>query len=249
VGQKVHPTGFRLIILQKYFSYWYALKKNYLILSQEDYKFRKKIERIFSPFLSIAKIEINRKKKKNQENIDLVLYTLFPEEKEILQKILDSLKKEKNLLIPLVFFDSQKNEINEKKLLLILIFVLKQIIRNFIYFFHKNQKYLKFKIKFFKNVFESGSLIGQYIGEQLKKRVTYRRILKLTILKVKQTGFFKGVKIQLSGRLNGLEIARTEWKKEGQLSLQTLASTIDYNKQNINTIYGIIGVKIWLFNI
>ena len=101
-------------------------------------------------------------------------------------------------------------------------------------------------LKFIKNRFEDSILIAKYIAEQLEKRTPFRRAIKQTIKKVEKSEI-KGIKIQLSGRLNGVEIARSEWKREGKVPLHTLRAKIDYTHQFAETIYGLIGIKVWLF--
>ena len=110
----------------------------------------------------------------------------------------------------------------------------------------KNKKEYSIAIQFINNPFKDPVLIAKYIEEQLKKRTTFRRVIKQTIQKVKRTTA-KGVKIQISGRLNGAEIARSEWKRYGRIPLHTLVAQIDYATQIVHTVDGIIGIKVWLF--
>jgi small subunit ribosomal protein S3 len=110
----------------------------------------------------------------------------------------------------------------------------------------KYGKNYSISINFIKNPFEDASLIGKYIGEQLEKRVPFRRAVKQAIKKVQLTDL-KGIKIQVSGRLNGIEMARSEWKRDGSVPLHTLRAKIDYSSQRAETIYGTIGIKVWLF--
>ena len=102
-------------------------------------------------------------------------------------------------------------------------------------------------INFIKNPFEDADLIARFIAEQLEKRTPFRRAVKLTIKKVQRTEM-KGIKVQVSGRLNGIEIARSEWKRDGRVPLHTLKAKIDYTQQIADTIYGVIGIKVWLFS-
>jgi small subunit ribosomal protein S3 len=90
------------------------------------------------------------------------------------------------------------------------------------------------------------SIIGQAIAEQLERRMPFRRVIKQTIEKVIQNPEVKGIKIFVSGRLNGSEMAREEWLKKGSLPLQTIRANIDYAQVNAYTIYGVIGVKVWI---
>jgi small subunit ribosomal protein S3 len=90
------------------------------------------------------------------------------------------------------------------------------------------------------------SVIAQAVAEQLERRMPFRRVIKQTIEKVIQNPEAKGIKIFVSGRLNGSEMAREEWLKKGSLPLQTIRANIDYAQVNAHTIYGVIGVKVWV---
>lgn len=97
-----------------------------------------------------------------------------------------------------------------------------------------------------KKVNLNASLIGDLVVKQLEERVAFRRAIR-EALQAAQEENVKGIKIQVSGRLNGAEMARTEWIREGRVPLQTLRADIDYCKKEANTIYGVLGVKVWLF--
>lgn len=90
------------------------------------------------------------------------------------------------------------------------------------------------------------TLLGQKIAEQLEKRVAFRRVMKQSIQQARAAGA-EGIKIQIAGRLNGAEIARSEWAREGRVPLQTLKANIDYCYATAQTIYGILGIKIWIY--
>jgi small subunit ribosomal protein S3 len=89
-------------------------------------------------------------------------------------------------------------------------------------------------------------LIAEYIAQQLERRVSFRRVVRQAIQRA-QRADVQGIKIQVSGRLNGAEIARTEWTREGRVPLHTLRADIDYDYRTAKTIYGILGVKVWVF--
>ncbi len=89
-------------------------------------------------------------------------------------------------------------------------------------------------------------LIAEYITQQLERRVSFRRVVRQAIQRA-QRAEVQGIKIQISGRLNGAEIARTEWVREGRVPLHTLRADIDYAYRTALTIYGILGVKVWVF--
>ncbi len=90
------------------------------------------------------------------------------------------------------------------------------------------------------------ALIGQNIALQLEKRVSFRRAMKKSVVSALRFGA-KGIKIRVSGRLGGAEIARSEWYREGRVPLHTLRADIDYGTANSNTTFGIIGVKVWVY--
>ncbi|PPJ63852.1 30S ribosomal protein S3 [Cuspidothrix issatschenkoi] len=89
-------------------------------------------------------------------------------------------------------------------------------------------------------------LIAEYIAQQLERRVSFRRVVRQAIQRAQRAGV-QGIKVQVSGRLNGAEIARTEWTREGRVPLHTLRADIDYSYCTAKTIYGILGIKVWVF--
>jgi len=102
------------------------------------------------------------------------------------------------------------------------------------------------------NVFEvekvdlNASLLADLVADQLEKRIAFRRAIREALQRAQKQNV-TGIKIQVSGRLNGAEIARSEWIREGRVPLQTLRADIDYATQEANTIYGVLGIKVWLF--
>ncbi len=90
------------------------------------------------------------------------------------------------------------------------------------------------------------ALIAEYIGQQLERRVSFRRVVRQAMQRAQRAGV-KGIKVQVSGRLNGAEIARTEWTREGRVPLHTLRADIDYCYRTAQTTYGILGIKVWVF--
>ena len=89
-------------------------------------------------------------------------------------------------------------------------------------------------------------LVAESICQQLEKRVMFRRAMKRAVTSAMRAGAL-GVKVMVSGRLNGAEIARTEWYREGRVPLHTLRADIDYGTYEAHTTYGVIGVKVWIF--
>ncbi|MCF6202353.1 MAG: 30S ribosomal protein S3 [Methylococcaceae bacterium] len=90
------------------------------------------------------------------------------------------------------------------------------------------------------------TLVAEGIAQQLEKRIMYRRAMKRAVTNTMRLGA-EGVKINVAGRLNGAEIARGEWYREGRVPLHTLRADIDYGTAEANTTYGIIGIKVWIF--
>jgi small subunit ribosomal protein S3 len=91
------------------------------------------------------------------------------------------------------------------------------------------------------------TIVARNVIDQLERRMPFRRVLKQTIEKVIQNTDVKGAKIRVSGRLNGSEMARTEWLRKGSLPLQKIRANIDYAQENAHTTYGVIGVKVWIY--
>jgi small subunit ribosomal protein S3 len=89
-------------------------------------------------------------------------------------------------------------------------------------------------------------LVADGIAQQIEKRVMFRRAMKRAVMSTMRSGAL-GIKVRLSGRLNGSEIARTEWSREGRIPLHTFRADIDYGLAEARTTYGVIGVKVWIF--
>lgn len=92
----------------------------------------------------------------------------------------------------------------------------------------------------------SAVLLGDVIASQIERRIAYRRAVKIGVQKAMESGA-KGVKVQIAGRLNGVEIARNEFFKDGNIPLHTLRADIDFAKVQAKTAYGIIGIKVWVY--
>jgi small subunit ribosomal protein S3 len=110
-----------------------------------------------------------------------------------------------------------------------------------------SDKKVQIKIKEIKKPEADAQLIALNVARQLVSRGSFRRSMKMAVSKAMQNGA-QGVKIRLSGRIGGAEIARSEWMKEGRIPLHTLRSDIDYGFTTANTSFGVIGVKVWVYN-
>jgi small subunit ribosomal protein S3 len=89
-------------------------------------------------------------------------------------------------------------------------------------------------------------LVAEGVAQQLERRIMFRRAMKRAVTNAMRLGAL-GIKIQVSGRLNGAEIARSEWTREGRVPLHTLRANIDYGTAEAKTTYGVIGIKVWIF--
>lgn len=207
VGQKTHPLGFRLGIIQEHRSSWYSKLNQYSALLEEDNKIRTYLNKLTKQ-ASISNIFINRNGLNDQ--IELNIETgrpgaLVGDEGLGVQTLLKKIKK----MLP---FN-------------------RQVIINIIEVEKVNL---------------NASLIGDLVVKQLEDRVAFRRAIR-EAMQCAQEDQVSGIKIQVSGRLNGAEIARSEWIREGRVPLQTLRADIDYATKEANTIYGVLGIKVWLF--
>lgn len=106
---------------------------------------------------------------------------------------------------------------------------------------------LKFEIKEVKDPWASASLSAQWVTQQIEKRMPYRRILKQVLEKILATKGIQGARVEVAGRLGGVEIARTEWLKKGRLPRQNLRANIDYAQATAHCTYGAVGIKVWIY--
>ena len=120
---------------------------------------------------------------------------------------------------------------------------LKSVVRDLL----KKKISVRIEIQEVKNPEASASITAEFIADQIEKRIPYRRIMKQTLSKVMANKDVKGSKIQIGGRLDGAEIARSEHLEEGSLPLQTLRADIDFAKATAITTYGTVGVKVWIY--
>ncbi len=98
-----------------------------------------------------------------------------------------------------------------------------------------------------RNFEASAKLVAQSIAEQIERRIPFRRTIKKAIERTMQNKQVKGIKVAMAGRLDGAEMARTEWLSDGKIPLQTLRADIDFAKYNAHTTYGVVGIKVWIY--
>lgn len=106
---------------------------------------------------------------------------------------------------------------------------------------------IRIEIREVKNPWLSASLSAQWVAQQIEKRVSFRRILKQAVDKIITQKGAEGCRVEVAGRLDGNEIARTEWLKKGKLPRQTLRADIDYAQERARCSYGTIGIKVWIY--
>ena len=206
MGQKVHPKGFRLGVIQSWDSQWYAPPKYYADLVLEDRLIREFIKRkLFNA--GISKIEIWRKAQLIQINVHSVRPGI------VVGKGGQGLETLKNQVIDLIHRKDVVVQIN-------VIEVAKADI--------------------------DAQLTSEAIAQQLERRVAFRKAMKQAMQRAMRAGA-KGIKVMVSGRLGGNDIARTEWLREGAIPLHTLRADIDYGFGIAKTIFGVIGVKVWIY--
>lgn len=203
MGQKIHPTGFRLAVTRNWGSRWYAGNTEFAGMLNEDLKVRAYLKKKLKN-ASVGRIIIERPAK----NARITIYSSRPgvvigkkgEDIEVLKKDLGQL-----MGVPV----------------------------------HVN-------IEEIRKPEADAQLIADSIAQQLEKRIMFRRAMKRAIQNAMRLGV-QGIKIMSSGRLNGIEIARTEWYREGRVPLHTLRADIDYGFGEADTTYGIIGIKVWVY--
>ena len=247
MGQKTNSNLFRLVINNKYLSTWYSKKNEYAKLLQEDNNFKKQIVNNFQEYFTISKLELERKESTIKKIITFKLSLLCPKETDFYSKAYTffSTQKYKASKRIAAIFDLNDESLLDFSILMkqMAKFLKRKTLQQLSKLNKENIYFLK--ITFLQNPYLDCALIAKLIGEQIQKRVSYRKVIKQTIDNLKLSGI-KGAIIVISGRLNGVEMARTEITRYGRVPLHTLKANIDYYQYNVETIYGIIGLKIWI---
>lgn len=122
---------------------------------------------------------------------------------------------------------------------------IKNLLTNLKKFLPANRQ-ITIKVSEVEKISLNAALLGDLVVKQLEDRIPFRRAIREAMQQAQESNV-SGIKIQVSGRLNGAEIARSEWFREGRVPLQTLRADIDYATKEANTIYGILGIKVWVF--
>lgn len=203
MGQKTHPTGFRVGIIKPWVSSWYAKIKEYGQFVAEDAKIRKFIKKKLYT-AGVSRILIARK----AQNTTITVITAKPG----------------------IVVGRNGQGIEE----------LKQAVSKYI------NRPVILNVVEVARINADAQLVSEAIAQQLEKRVAFRRAMKQAMQRTMRSGA-QGIKVMVSGRLGGAEIARSEWAKEGRIPLQTLRADVDYGFAEADTMMGKIGVKVWIF--
>ena len=203
MGQKTHPKGFRVGIIQPWESTWFAKKDDYAEFVAEDAKLRKYIKkRLYTA--GISRINIARK----AQNVIITVVTAKP-----------------GIVVGRGGQGIEELRADVAKLI---------------------KKNVTIDVVEVARIDADAQLVSESIALQLEKRIAFRRAMKQAVQRTMRAGV-QGIKIMVSGRLGGAEIARSEWVKEGRIPLQTLRADVDYGFAEADTIMGKIGVKVWIF--
>lgn len=206
MGQKVHPTGFRLGISTDWTSKWYAEGRHYAEFLNTDLEIRNYLRSKLSQ-ASVSRIQIERPAR----SAFIIIHTARP-------GIVIGKKGED--------VEALRSEVAKRMGL--------------------NINNVKITIEEIRKPEIDAYLVAESIAQQLERRIMFRRAMRRAVSNAMRLGAL-GVKINVGGRLNGAEIARSEWYREGRVPLHTLRANIDYGVAEANTTYGIIGIKVWVF--
>lgn len=203
MGQKIHPTGFRLSVSRNWTSRWYASNRDFAGMLAEDIKVREYLKAKLKN-AAVSKVLIERPAK----NARITIFSARPgvvigKKGEDIENLKKELATRLGVPVAVNIEEVRKPEIDAQ-------------------------------------------LIADSITQQLEKRIMFRRAMKRAMQNAMRLGA-QGIKIMSAGRLNGIEIARTEWYREGRVPLHTLRADIDYGFSEAKTTYGVIGVKVWVY--
>ena len=203
MGQKIHPTGFRLAVSRNWASRWYANNTKFAGMLKEDIEVRDFLKKKLKN-ASVGRVVIERPAR----NARITIYSSRPgvvigKKGEDIELLKAELQRRMGVPVHVNIEEIRKPETDAQ-------------------------------------------LIADSITQQLERRIMFRRAMKRAMQNAMRLGA-QGIKIMSSGRLNGIEIARTEWYREGRVPLHTLRADIDYGVAEAKTTYGIIGIKVWVF--
>nr|YP_010575519.1 ribosomal protein S3 [Corydalis platycarpa]YP_010711729.1 ribosomal protein S3 [Corydalis heterocarpa]YP_010712171.1 ribosomal protein S3 [Corydalis speciosa]UZM11188.1 ribosomal protein S3 [Corydalis platycarpa]WDA92384.1 ribosomal protein S3 [Corydalis heterocarpa]WDA92826.1 ribosomal protein S3 [Corydalis speciosa]WDA93286.1 ribosomal protein S3 [Corydalis platycarpa] len=225
MGQKINPLGLRLGTTQRHHSLWFAKPKNYSKGLQEDQKIRDCIKNYVR---DCVKNNVKGKKKPSDEAIISRIE---------IQKSMDVIK-----VVIYTSFPDLPKLLKEGKPQRI-----KELQTNVAKEFHSVNHKLNIAITIITKPYGQPTILAEYIAKQLKDKVAFRKAMKTAIELPIAEGNTKGIQVQIAGRIDGKEIARVEWIREGRVPLQTIRAKIDYCSYTVRMVYGVLGIKIWIF--
>jgi small subunit ribosomal protein S3 len=204
MGQKIHPTGFRLAVNKNWTSRWFANNRNFAGMLNEDLRVRAYLKGKLA-HASVGRVIIERPARDARITIHSARPGVVIGKKG---EDIEVLKADLRKLLGVQAVHVNIEEIRKPEL--------------------------------------DAQLVADSISQQLEKRIMFRRAMKRAMQNSMRLGA-QGIKIMSAGRLNGIEIARTEWYREGRVPLHTLRADIDYGFSEAKTTYGVIGVKVWIY--
>ena len=203
MGQKVHPTGFRLGIAKDWNSTWFAEKREYSELLNSDLQVREYLQKRLAQ-AAVSRIQIERPAKSAR----ITIHTARPgivigKKGEDIERLRRDVSQLMGVPTHITVAEIRKPELDAQ-------------------------------------------LVAEGVAQQLERRIMFRRAMKRAVGNAMRLGAL-GIKVCVSGRLNGADIARSEWYREGRVPLHTLRADVDYGFFAAKTTYGVLGVKVWIY--
>nr|AEX94264.1 ribosomal protein S2 [Trichopetalum plumosum] len=221
MGQKTNPLGFRLGTTQNHHSFWFEQPKNFYVGLQEDEKIRSCIKNY---------VQKNKRIYPGFEGNGITRIEI--------QKEIDLIKVIIYIGFPDLLKEGRTKEGQTKGMKDLKMNVQKEV--------SSVNRRLNVAFKKIEKPYRHPIILAEYLASQLINRVSFRKAMKGTIRLTKKTNT-KGIQIQIAGRIGGKEIARVEWIRKGRVPLQTICAKIDHCSYPIQTIHGVLGLKIWIF--
>ena len=203
MGQKIHPTGFRLAVTRNWASRWYATNRNFASMLAEDLEVREFLKKKLKN-AAVSRILIERPAKSAR----ITIFSARPG--VVIGKRGEDIEKLRKQVSDIMGVPAHINvsEVRKPEL--------------------------------------DAQLVAESIAQQLERRIMFRRAMKRAVSNAMRLGAL-GIKVNVAGRLNGAEIARSEWYREGRVPLHTLRADVDYGFAEARTTFGVIGVKTWVY--
>jgi len=203
MGQKVHPTGFRLGIAKDWNSTWFAEKSDYAEQLNSDLQVREYLQKRLAQ-AAVSRIQIERPAKSAR----ITIHTARPgivigKKGEDIERLRRDVSQLMGVPTHITVAEIRKPELDAQ-------------------------------------------LVAEGVAQQLERRIMFRRAMKRAVGNSMRLGAL-GIKVCVSGRLNGADIARSEWYREGRVPLHTLRADVDYGFVEAKTTYGVLGVKVWIY--